>query len=44
MLAQDVGPIEPLWTGWDYSVWKMPERNAAPGTNTPSRVVGPFAP
>jgi 4-amino-4-deoxy-L-arabinose transferase-like glycosyltransferase len=27
MLAQDVGYIEPLWTGWNYSVWKIPAAN-----------------
>jgi hypothetical protein len=30
MLAHEVDRFEPLWTGWDYSVWKIPGRNAAP--------------
>ena len=44
MLAQDVGHIEPLWTGWDYSVWEIPGRSAPPGEGISSRVVGPFVP
>jgi hypothetical protein len=24
MLAHEVDRFEPLWTGWDYSVWKIP--------------------
>jgi len=24
MLAQEVNRLEPLWTGWGYSVWKVP--------------------
>jgi 4-amino-4-deoxy-L-arabinose transferase-like glycosyltransferase len=24
MLAQEVNRLEPLWTGWGYSVWKIP--------------------
>ena len=24
LLAHDVGRVEPLWAGWDYSVWKVP--------------------
>jgi 4-amino-4-deoxy-L-arabinose transferase-like glycosyltransferase len=24
MLAHEVARFEPLWTGWDYSVWKVP--------------------
>ena len=24
MLAHDVDRVEPLWAGWDYSVWKVP--------------------
>jgi hypothetical protein len=24
MLAQEVDRLEPMWTGWDYSVWKIP--------------------
>jgi hypothetical protein len=24
MLAHDVDRVEPLWTGWDFSVWKIP--------------------
>jgi 4-amino-4-deoxy-L-arabinose transferase-like glycosyltransferase len=24
MLAREVDRFEPLWTGWDYSVWKIP--------------------
>jgi hypothetical protein len=44
MLAQDVGHIEPLWTGWDYSVWEIPGRAASRGQDIPSRVVGPFVP
>jgi hypothetical protein len=24
LLVHDVGYIEPLWTGWNYSVWAMP--------------------
>jgi len=25
LLANDVGRVEPLWTGWGFSVWKIPE-------------------
>ena len=24
LLASDVGRVEPLWTGWGFSVWKIP--------------------
>ncbi len=24
MLARDVDRVEPLWTGWDFSVWEIP--------------------
>jgi len=24
LLANDVGRVEPLWTGWGFSVWKIP--------------------
>jgi 4-amino-4-deoxy-L-arabinose transferase-like glycosyltransferase len=27
MLAHEVDRFEPLWTGWDYSVWKIPGAN-----------------
>jgi 4-amino-4-deoxy-L-arabinose transferase-like glycosyltransferase len=30
MLAHEVDRVDPLWTGWDFSVWKIPGRNAAP--------------
>jgi hypothetical protein len=30
MLAHEVDRIEPLWTGWGYSVWKIPGGNAPP--------------
>jgi 4-amino-4-deoxy-L-arabinose transferase-like glycosyltransferase len=30
LLAHDVDRVEPLWTGWGFSVWKIPGRNAAP--------------
>jgi hypothetical protein len=43
-LAQSVGPIEPLWSAWDYSVWKIPAAAAAAGEAKPSRVVSPFRP
>jgi 4-amino-4-deoxy-L-arabinose transferase-like glycosyltransferase len=29
-LTHDVDRVEPLWTGWDFSVWKIPGRNASP--------------
>lgn len=24
LLVHDVGYVEPLWTGWNYSVWEIP--------------------
>jgi hypothetical protein len=35
MLAHDVGHIEPLWAGWDYSVWKIPGANQKSETRIP---------
>jgi hypothetical protein len=29
MLAHEVDRIEPLWTGWDFSVWKIPGNQKA---------------
>lgn len=31
-LAQTVGWIEPLWNDWEYSIWKIPAREAREGT------------
>ena len=28
MLAHEVDRFEPLWTGWDYSVWKIPGKKS----------------
>jgi 4-amino-4-deoxy-L-arabinose transferase-like glycosyltransferase len=44
MLAKDVGRIEPLWTGWDYSVWEIPGKSPAPSQDVPPRVVNPLTP
>jgi hypothetical protein len=27
LLAHDMGRVEPLWTGWDFSVWKIPGKS-----------------
>jgi len=27
LLAREVDRVEPLWTGWDFSVWKIPGAN-----------------
>lgn len=43
-LAQAVGEIEPLWNGWDFSVWKLPLGKPAPGEQKPHRIVSPFRP
>jgi len=30
LLAHDVDRVEPLWTGWGFSVWKIPEGSQKP--------------
>lgn len=43
-LARSAPDIEPLWTGWDYSIWMIPAGGSAPHQAAPSRVIGPFHP
>jgi 4-amino-4-deoxy-L-arabinose transferase-like glycosyltransferase len=43
-VGQTFGDIEPLWNGWDYSVWKIPPGKPAPGAQKPHRIVSPFRP
>jgi hypothetical protein len=43
-LAQSVPRLEPLWNGWDYSVWEIPAAGGAADQAIPSRIVAPFRP
>jgi 4-amino-4-deoxy-L-arabinose transferase-like glycosyltransferase len=44
LLAYDLARIEPLWNGWDFSIWKIPGGSSAADEGKPSRVVSPFVP
>ncbi len=43
-LARAAPNIEPLWTGWDYSVWMIPAGRPAPREAAPARIISPFHP
>ena len=43
-LARAAPNIEPLWTGWDFSVWMIPAGKAPPSESTPPRIISPFRP
>jgi hypothetical protein len=33
LLAHDVDRVEPLWTGWGFSVWKIPGNQKSESRN-----------
>jgi hypothetical protein len=37
LLAHDMVQVEPLWTGWDFSVWKIPGGSQEPGVRSQNK-------
>ncbi len=44
MLARDVSSIEPLWTGWNYSVWEIPGKESAVSPAVPFKAAKSIMP